>query len=277
MTISRLLVALFLLALQFPAGGQSPAALPACQRSPYDGKAEAMPWNDRAQVTSSAARPAGRLLLWYRSPASSWYQALPIGNGRLGAMVFGGAADELLQLNEDTLWAGGPKDVSNPDALKALPEVRRLLFADRNVEATELADKSMRGRPMRIQSYQTLGEAYLECPGLGPVTDYVRSLDLDTGIASVGYTFDGVRYTRQVFASAPANAIVARFTADRPGAIRLRMTLKRVKDATVAPDPSRDNAIRMTGQVRDSEGAGGLSFAAAAVAVNDGRRGRNSG
>ncbi|MGE5359691.1 MAG: glycosyl hydrolase family 95 catalytic domain-containing protein [Bacteroidales bacterium] len=277
MTIARLLLTLFLLASQLPAAGQSTAPPPACERSPYDGKAEAMPWTDRAAVSSVAARPAGRLLLWYRAPARDWYQALPIGNGRLGAMVFGGVADELLQLNEDTLWAGGPKDVANPDALKALPEVRKLLFEDRNVEATALADKSMMGRPSRIQSYQTLGEAYLECPGLGAITDYVRSLDLDTGIVSVAYTFEGVRYTRQLFASAPANVIVARFTASRRAAISLKMTLKRLKDAMVAPVPASHNAIVMSGQVTGTDGAKGMSLAAAALAVNDGGRVSNAG
>jgi alpha-L-fucosidase 2 len=276
MTISRLVGALLLLALQLPAAGQSPVALPACQRSPYDGKAEAMPWADRASVSSAAPRPAGRLLLWYRSPARDWYQALPIGNGRLGAMVFGGVADELLQLNEDTLWAGAPKDAANPDGLKALPEVRRLLFEDRNLEATALADKTMMGRPKRIQSYQTLGEALFECPGLGAATDYVRSLDLDTGIVSVAYTFDGVRYTRAAFASAPANVIVVRFTASSPGAITLKMTLKRLKDAAVEPDSASRNAIRMTGQITNSDGTKGMSFAAAAIAKSDGGRVSNA-
>jgi alpha-L-fucosidase 2 len=269
--VPRLLLAVFLLGLQFPADGQSPAVVPACERLPYDGKAEAMPWADRAEVTSHAPRPAGRLAVWYRAPARDWYQALPIGNGRLGAMVFGGVADEVLQLNEDTLWAGGPKDVSNPDALKALPEIRKLLFENRNVEATALAEKSMMGRPERIQSYQTLGEAYMECPGLGTVTDYVRSLDLDTGIVSVGYNSGGVRYARQVFASTPANAIVARFSADRPGAIHLKLTLKRVKDASVAADPANPNAIRMSGRInRDGGGEPGVAFAATALAVTEG-------
>ena len=291
--VSRLLLALLLLALQLPAGllnaaaapggqaapaGQSRAARPACERSPYDGKAEAMPWVDRAEVSSDAPRPSGRLVVWYRSPARDWYQALPVGNGHLGAMVFGGVADELLQLNEDTLWAGGPTNASNPDALKALPEVRRLLFEGRNVEATKLAETSMMGRPMRIQSYQTLGEAYIECPGVGTVTDYVRSLDLDTGIASVDYTWNGVRYRREVFASAPANAIVARFTADRPGAIRLKATLKRLKDASVVADPSNAKAIRMSGRInKDGGGTPGISFAATALAVNDGGRVSNAG
>jgi alpha-L-fucosidase 2 len=216
--------------------------------------------------------------LWYRSPARDWYQALPIGNGRLGAMVFGGVADELLQLNEDTVWAGGPRDVTNPAALPALPEVRRLLFSGRNVEATELAGQSMMARPTRIQSYQTLGEAYFECPGLPGATEYVRSLDLDTGIVSVRYASGGVLFARQVFASAPADAIVARFTASRPGAIRLKMTFKRLKDARAVADPSNPHAIRLEGQVnRDGGGEPGLSFNATALAIVQGGRATNTG
>jgi len=272
------LLTFLLLGVQLPPTEQPPVVPPACQRAPFDGKAEAMPWADRAPVASEAPRPAGRLVLWYRSPARDWYQALPIGNGRLGAMIFGGVADELLQLNEDTLWAGGPKDVSNPDALKALPEVRRLLFAGRNVEATELAGKSMMGRPMRIQSYQSLGEVYLECPGLSGATGYTRSLDLDTGIASVDYTSNGVGFQRRIFASTPANVIVVRFTADAPGAIRLKLTLKRLKDASASADPSNPNAIRLRGQVnRDGGGEPGLSFNATVLALNDGGRVNNAG
>jgi len=278
MTIARLLLTVVLLGLQAASGTQPPPAGPACERSPYDGKAEAMPWADRAAVSSEAPRPTAPLVLWYRSPARDWYQALPIGNGRLGAMVFGGVADEVVQLNEDTLWAGGPRDVTNPDALKALPEVRRLLFEGRNIEATELAGKSMMARPARIQSYQSLGEVYLECPGLPSATEYVRSLDLDTGVVSVAYTSAGARYTRELFASAPANAIVARFTADTREAIRLKVTLKRLKDASVEADPSNSNAIRLQGRInRDGGGEPGLSFNATVLAVNDGGRVTNLG
>jgi len=277
-TTLRLLLALLLLGAQYPTEAQAPVTAPACDRSPYDGEAEAMPWADRAPVSSRAARPEGRHVLWYRSPARDWYQALPIGNGRLGAMVFGGVADEVLQLNEETLWAGGPKDVSNPAALRALPEVRRLLFENRNVEATELAGKTMMGQPTRIQSYQALGEVYLECPGLPGATDYVRSLDLDTGIASVSYTSTGARYTREVFASSPANAIVARFASDVPAAVRLKVTLDRLKDASVEADPSNPHAIRLQGRVnRDGGGEPGLSFSATVLAVAEGGRVSNGG
>ena len=103
-----------------------PQTGPACERTPIDKAPDwNMPWVDRAVIGGSGSKPDGRLLLWYRTPASSWYEALPLGNGRLGAMVFGGAADECIQLNEDTLWGGKPQDASNPNALKALPGALR--------------------------------------------------------------------------------------------------------------------------------------------------------
>jgi hypothetical protein len=101
----------------------------------------------KARLSGQAAPPEARLKLWYRQPAAQWDEALPVGNGRLGAMVFGGIELERLQLNEETIWAGGPRDPNNPAALKALPEVRRLLFEGRELEATQLAEKTMLGIP----------------------------------------------------------------------------------------------------------------------------------
>src|SRR5262245_33541646 len=102
------------------------------------------------------------LKLWYGEPASQWEEALPVGNGRLGAMIFGGVTGERLQLNEESVWEGYPRDGGNPAALKALPEIRRLLFEGKNKEATTLAGKTMMGIPVRIRSYQPLGDLRLE-------------------------------------------------------------------------------------------------------------------
>src|SRR6266542_3047525 len=101
------------------------------------------------------------LTLWYRQPASRWVEALPVGNGRLGAMVFGQTGRERLQLNEETVWSGGPWDASNPEALKHLPEVRRLLFEGKPAEADDLAGRTMMGDPLRMPPYQTLGNLWL--------------------------------------------------------------------------------------------------------------------
>jgi len=241
----------------------------AWQRIPrYDGD---LPWRDRAPLSGNAARPDGKLLLWYRAPAKDWHEALPLGNGHLGAMVFGGVADECIQLNDDTLWDGVPKDVDNPAALAALPDVRRLLFAGDSLAAASLGQKAMLAVPPRIKSYQSLGELYLEAPGLEGATNYVRSLNLDTATATVRYTAKGVTYQREIFSSAPANATIARFTADKPGALELTMTLKRQAEATCITDPANPQAIQLNGQLKSVDGKmPGLRFNASVLALNEG-------
>lgn len=165
--------------------------------------------------TADAAEPR----LWYRAPAEAWVEALPVGNGRLGAMVFGGVARERLQLNEDTLWAGGPYDPSSPEALAALPEVRRLVFEGRYLEAQTLAQERMMARPIRQMSYQTVGDLLLTFGVRSGATGYRRDLDLDQAVATTEYRLDGVGYRREIFASRPDDVIVVRLTADRPGAL----------------------------------------------------------
>ncbi len=166
-----------------------------------------------------APPPAEPLSLWYRQPAPDWVSALAIGNGRLGAMVFGGVNEERLQLNEDTLWGGGPYDPDSPDALGALPEVRRLVFDGNYAGAANLISKKIMARPLKQMPYQTVGDLLLSFPTATTVENYRRDLNLDTAIATVSYTSDGVRYTREVFASAPDQVIVVRLTADQPGQI----------------------------------------------------------
>ncbi|QDX28018.1 glycoside hydrolase family 95 protein [Sphingomonas suaedae] len=165
---------------------------------------------------SEVPRNASRL--WYRQPAAEWTQALPIGNGRIGAMIFGGVARERLQLNEDSLWTGGPYDPVNPAARAALPEVRRLIAAGLYAEAEALADSRLIGTPRTQMAYQALGDLLLDLPGAaqGAVTDYRRELDLDSAIASVEFTLGGVRHRREAFASAPDDVIAVRLTADAP-------------------------------------------------------------
>ena len=111
--------------------------------------------------TGEAPPPAEPLSLWYRRPAPDWTEALPVGNGRLGAMVFGGVERERLQLNEDTLWAGGPYDPDNTNALAALPEARRLIFEGKYAEAQKLASQKMMAKPLRQMPYETVGDLFL--------------------------------------------------------------------------------------------------------------------
>jgi alpha-L-fucosidase 2 len=207
------------------------------------------------------------LTLWYRQPASRWVEALPVGNGRLGAMVFGQTGRERLQLNEETVWSGGPWDANNSEALKHLPEIRRLLFDGKPAEAIELAARTMMGDPLRMPPYQTLGNLWLETGHSSGVTDYRRELNLDSGIARVSYRFDGAVFTREVFASAVDQVLVVRLTADRPGMIQMAITIDREKDASAAAEgPDR---VVLRGQC---DGGHGMKFQATLRAVLEGGR-----
>ncbi len=185
------------------------------------------------QLDQSESHPAREkhtpLTLWYTQPATQWTEALPVGNGRLGAMVFGGVATERLQLNEDTLWSGHPREGDNPAAIQYLPFVREAVFAGDYARADKFI-KHMQG-PFN-QSYLPFGDLYIstdetEENPLHPFDplSYRRSLDLETAVAETTYTTGGVTFTRQVFASAPDNAIVMRLTCDQPGALNLTIRM----------------------------------------------------
>ena len=203
----------------------------------------------KARIESAAAAPAGPLSLWYRQPARVWDEALPVGNGRLGAMVFGGIETERLQLNEETLWAGFERDANNPASLKYLAEVRRLLFTGHELEATELASKSMLGQPSVIQSYQPLADLWLDMPGLDAVSDYRRELDLDSAVATTTFTHSGTRYVREVFVSAVDQVIVLHLGCDRKGGLNVRLRLSRSQEAICSTDPAHPNALVVRGQI----------------------------
>ena len=169
-------------------------------------------------------------VLWYAMPAASWNEALPVGNGRLAGMVFGNTGRERIQLNEDTLWAGAPHQGGILGAHRHLPEIRRLLFAGRYVEAQAMVNREfIEGRVVR--AYQTLGDLWIDL-GTESQAGYRRELDLETGIARTEWTRDGVAFTREVFASAPHGVLVVRIEADTPGAITGTVELTRPVDAT---------------------------------------------
>jgi len=208
------------------------------------------------QSTLALAVPAPELnRLWYDKPAAKWEEALPVGNGRLGAMVFGGLATERLQLNEGTLWAGGPYDPVNPEARAALPEARRLIAEGRYKEADALLSAKVMARPLHQMPYQTVGDLLLAFPETGAPADYRRELDLDTATASVSYTHEGVRFTREVFASAPDNVIAVRLTADKPGRISLVASMKTPMAATVTT--AEGDTLVMRGRGGDADGIKG--------------------
>lgn len=197
------------------------------------------------ELVHPADPPSEPLTLWYRQPATNWEtQALPVGNGPLGAMVFGGVAQERIQINEETVWDGEYIDSNNPAALKALPRVRELLFADRNKDATDLAAEAMLGKPQRIKSYQPLCDLALDFPDPETVFNYRRDLDLTTAINRVQYTIDGVTFTREVFASAPDNVLVVRLTASQPGQISFTARLTREEGATTTTQGANQLVLR---------------------------------
>ena len=172
--------------------------------------------------------------LWYRQPAAKWEEALPIGNGRLGAMVFGGAQEERLQINEDTIWAGEKRDRNNPNGASSIAEVRRLLLAGKIKEAEELADKNIISTPRRMPPYQPFGDVRLRFFGQENESDYRRELDLDSGIVRVTYKVGTAQFTREVFASAPDQAIAIRLTSNQPGRISFAASMSREQDVMMS-------------------------------------------
>ena len=221
------------------------------------------------------------LRLWYRQPAAQWVEALPVGNGRLGAMIFGGAAEERLQLNDDTLWSGGPRNWNNPEAKDALPEIRRRLFAGDYVAANELCRK-LQGT--FTESYMPLGDLRLSFAEFGQPENYRRELDLDSAIASVQYTSGGATFTRETFASAPNQVIVMRLTCDRPGRLHFTARLDSKLRYTTTPDGT--DGLLLSGRapthvdpsyhssdepiVYDESGREGMTFAALLHATAEG-------
>jgi alpha-L-fucosidase 2 len=184
------------------------------------------------------------LLLWYDKPAEKWTEALPIGNGRLAAMVFGGAETERLQLNEDTLYAGGPYDPNNPEALAALPEARRLIFAGKYKEAHDLIGAKMMARPIKQMPYEPVGDLLLQFPGHTGASNYRRELDLDTAVAKVSYTVNGTNFIRESFVSPIDQVVVIHISADRPKQISFNATLRTPQKATVAVAGSQTLLLR---------------------------------
>ena len=220
------------------------------------------------QLLGEAGPPSEPLSLWYRQPAAQWVEALAIGNGRLGAMVFGGIERERLQLNEDTLWAAGPYDPSNTNALAALPEARRLVFAGRYQEAEKLIQANMMARPLREMPYQPVGDLLLDFPETKQVENYRRDLNLDRAVAMTRYTAGGVTFTREVFASPVDQVIVMRITSDHPGEVSFRCAFRSPQSNTVS---LADHTLLMKGVNPAQHGIpGALKFAAAARVILEG-------
>ncbi|MGI4827299.1 MAG: glycoside hydrolase family 95 protein [Janthinobacterium lividum] len=217
------------------------------------------------QLSSPAQRlstPSAALCIRFAAPARSFGEAMPTGNGRLGASMYGGVAHERLSLNESSMWSGSRHDADRPDAYKQLPEIRRLLLAGKNAEAEVLVNQSFTsadkgGSDPRYGSYQELGRLELNFDGLddASATDYRRALDLDAAVATTSFVEHGIHFTREVFTSAPDQAIIVRLGADQPHALSLGISLARAArfQTTVA---GRDELL-MTGEL--DSGAPGIA------------------
>jgi alpha-L-fucosidase 2 len=247
--------------------------------SPAGGLAARAPARPPASAATDAQDPSdippdSANLLWYRAPASNWNEALPVGNGRLGAMVFGGVTNERLQLNEDTVWAGEKRDRINPAGPKAIADVRRLLLEGKAAEAEALADKTIIAVPRRLPPYQSLGDLMLTFAASGDVSEYRRELNIADAVARVRYRAGGTLFTREVFASAVDQIIVLRITSEGPGVIDLSATLRRVQDAATRTVGS--DVVQMDGQAiaqpprHADEPRTGVRFTAMVKAVADG-------
>lgn len=165
--------------------------------------------------------------LWYTSPAKEWEEALPLGNGRLGAMVYGGTDHEHIQVNEESVWYGGPVERNNPDMKEQLPRIRKLLFDGEIARAEQLMRHAMSGCPNSQHPYQTLGDIQIGFDGIGVTSAYERELDLEQALCKTSFTAGEVRYQREYFISHPADCMVMRFTADKSGKISFWAGLER--------------------------------------------------
>ncbi|HEY6955504.1 MAG TPA: glycoside hydrolase family 95 protein [Flavisolibacter sp.] len=173
-------------------------------------------------------------LLWYQSPASAWEEALPVGNGRIGAMVFGKNGEERIQLNDDTYWSGGPYSTVVKGGYKELPEIQKDIFEGRPIEGHKLFGRYLMGYPVEQQKYQALADIVLSFKDEKQVTGYKRWLDLTTSVTGVQYKAHGVTYQREVFASVPDQAIVVRISADKPASISFTAELRGVRNSSMS-------------------------------------------
>jgi alpha-L-fucosidase 2 len=192
-------------------------------------------------------------ILWYRQPAdlNKWTEALPLGNGRLGAMVFGGTSKERIQLNEESLWAGCPVDVFPEDYAKHIAEVRRLVLAGERAAAREYGLANLTKTPTSFRSYEPLGDIYLDFGDVGTVTNYRRQLSLNDAVAKTVYHTNGATITREVLISAPDDVLVSRITTDKSKTLSFTVGLTRHKDATVTVKGT--DSLHMDGQIVDIE------------------------
>lgn len=190
----------------------------------------------------------GPLQLKFDKPAADWNHAFPIGNGRIGAMVFGGTEDERIRVNEDTLWGGGPHVYVNPDAYPHLQEIRDLIFAGKIAEAEKISAGVM-GKPKLLMPYQPFCDIHLHFPGHGAAADYHRDLNLDDALAESVYAVGNVTFRREAFASFPDQVLVIHLAASAPGQLTFTISMDSPQPAT-SVESAADGTLQLTGQIQ---------------------------
>jgi alpha-L-fucosidase 2 len=178
------------------------------------------------------------MVTWYRQPAQQWLQAMPLGNGMIGAMVFGGVPQERIALNESSFWSGRPHDYDDTNAFQYFPQIRDLVFADKFQEAEKMANDHFYGKPKAQEAYQPIGDLLLDF-GTTNFTDYRRELDMETGVAKVSYRSGDAVITREAFVSWPDRVLVVRISADKPGRINFAAKFRGPYLETSAADHGR--------------------------------------
>jgi len=218
-------------------------------------------------------------LLWYNAPAQKWDDALPVGTGRLGAMVFGKNGEERIQLNEETYWSGGPYSTVVKGGHKFLPEIQKLVFEEKYLAAHNLFGRKLMGYPVEQMKYQSLGNLHLFFDNQDSIIGYKRWLNLEDGVSGVSYAANGITYKREVFASAPDQVIVVRITADKPGSIALVANLRGERNQAHSNygtdyfqmDPYGKDGLVLTGKSTDYLGIEGkLRYEARIKAIPEG-------
>jgi len=217
----------------------------------------------------SFAQKGGKYKLWYDKPAKQWVEALPVGNGRLAAMVFGDPSQEKLQLNEATFWSGGPSRNDNPDGPKVLDSIRNYLFNGNYKRAQILADKGLTAKILHGSAFQNIGELILDFKNNNDVKNYYRELDIEKAIATTTFTSNGINFKREVFASIPDNVFVIRLSSDKKNALSFSANFNsELKKNSKAIDP---NTLQMDGLSSTLDGVQGqVKFNAIAKILNKG-------
>ncbi len=220
-------------------------------------------------VTATAQPVQNNMKLWYDRPAQLWVEALPLGNGRLGAMMFGNPNNEEIQLNEETVWGGSPYNNTNPLAAAALPEIRQLIFEGKNFEAQELCGKTVSSQGANGMPYQTVGSLHIDFHGQEKWTNYYRELDIQNAVATTSYTANGVTYKREVITSFTEQLVIVRLTASQKG--KISFDTKFTTPYQTANRSVYKKMLRLDAKTSDHEGIEGkVQFTALAKIVNEG-------